>query len=68
MKRREFVKNSGRWLILGGIGAIVIYFSVNNRIASASECTISPVCNSCNRFAKCALPQAEKQKEDGKES
>ncbi|MBN1820271.1 MAG: hypothetical protein JXR31_11745 [Prolixibacteraceae bacterium] len=68
MERREFVKNSGRWVILGGIGIITAILAINHQIAGAAECKVSPVCKGCQKFTHCNLPQAEKQRENGKES
>ena len=62
MNRKEFFNTAGRLLILGGITASAGYLAVNNKVTA--RCSVSPVCNSCNKFSKCALPQAKETKEN----
>jgi hypothetical protein len=68
MNRKEFIRNSGRWVILGAIGIFTAYLATNKRIVKESECKVSTGCNNCNKFTKCSLPQADKQRNDGEKS
>jgi hypothetical protein len=62
MNRKDFFTTAGRLLILGGITASAGYLIVNNKVTA--NCTESPTCNSCGKFSKCELPQAELTKEN----
>jgi len=61
MKRREFFKQGGRWVILSGIGLMTAFLAANHKIVNAEECAVSTVCKSCGKFSRCELPQAKKQ-------
>jgi hypothetical protein len=56
MNRKEFFTSAGRLLILGGITASAGYLVLNKKVSAL--CTVSPTCNSCGKFSKCDLPQA----------
>jgi hypothetical protein len=58
MNRKDFFNTAGRLLILGGITASAGYLIVNKKVAA--DCTESPTCKNCGKFAKCELPQAKK--------
>jgi hypothetical protein len=64
MDRKEFFNTAGRLLILGGITASAGYLVVNKKVSAS--CSVSPKCNSCGKFSKCELPQAEETKEQVK--
>lgn len=64
MKRKEFIKTTGRLLILGGITASTGYLLLNKKVSAS--CSVSPTCENCGKFQKCELPQAEEVR-NGKE-
>lgn len=66
MDRKEFFQNSGRWVIFGALGLLVGWLLANNRVASRS-CEESSFCGGCNRFAGCNLPQAKKERQNGRQ-
>jgi hypothetical protein len=66
MNRRVFFQNSGRWLFLGGMGVLAGWLAMNGKVSSAEECNVSPVCKDCKLSKGCKLPQAKKQRKDGK--
>jgi hypothetical protein len=66
MNRRAFFQNGGRWMLLGGIGIFAGWLALNNKVSVSEECNVSPVCSNCRLFKGCKLPQAKKQREDGK--
>jgi hypothetical protein len=57
MNRKDFFTTAGRLLILGGITASAGYLIVNKKVSA--NCTESPTCSNCGKFAKCELPQAK---------
>ena len=62
MNRKEFIKRTGRLLLLGGITATSGYLILNKKVTAS--CTKSDACSKCGEFAKCELPQAQQQKEN----
>lgn len=60
MTRKEFVKTTGRLLILGGFTASAGYLVLNKKVSAT--CSVSSTCESCGKFSKCELPQAEEVK------
>jgi hypothetical protein len=54
--RRAFLESAARTALLGGLGGLAALV-----IARRQVCTNSGVCKSCNVYAKCELPQREKQ-------
>lgn len=63
MNRKEFIKTSGRLLILGGITASAGYLLVNNKVAAS--CSVSPTCKNCGKITNCENPDV-KEVRDGK--
>jgi len=68
MKRKEFIRNSGRWLILCSIGVFTGYLTLNRRITGVSECEGDSLCSGCERFSTCTLQKAKRAREDGRKS
>ena len=60
MKRKDFIKTTGRLLIFGGITTFTGYLLVNKKVTAS--CTASPTCENCGKLSKCELPQAEEVK------
>jgi hypothetical protein len=63
MNRKDFIKTTGRILILGGMAASTGYLVVNKKVDAT--CSVSPTCQKCGKFSNCELPQA-KEVADGK--
>ena len=66
MNRKDFFKQSGRWVILSGIGLFGVYLTSNQKIVTPENCSVAPQCKNCGKYAQCTLPQAKKVKSDGK--
>ncbi|MCY1720895.1 hypothetical protein OU798_11100 [Prolixibacteraceae bacterium Z1-6] len=64
MNRKEFIKTSGRLLILVGIAASAGYLVVNHKVSAS--CSVSPTCKNCGKATNCVNPEA-KEVRDGKE-
>ena len=60
MDRKEFFQQSGRLIILSGIGLMTAFLAVNHKIVRAEECPVSPLCKNCGKFSTCELPQAKR--------
>jgi hypothetical protein len=61
MNRKEFFKESGRWVILSGIGLITTLLALDHKIVRAEECSESVQCKNCGKQKKCSLPKAKQQ-------
>lgn len=66
MNRKDFIKQSGRWVILSVIGLFGAYLATNQKIVMPENCSVALQCKNCGKFAQCTLPQANKVKSDGK--
>ncbi len=67
MNRKDFFKHGGRWAFLTCIGLLSVFLSYNKKIVT-TDCSVVPFCKNCGKFVKCELPQANKQRRDGKRS
>lgn len=69
MKRKDFIKTTGRILILGGLAGTAGYLAGNHKVDTT--CSVSPACQECRQFSDCKLPQAIEAKQheqpDGKD-
>ena len=65
MNRKDFFKQSGRWVILSGMGLFSAYLISNQKVVTSENCSVAPLCKNCGQFAQCTLPQANKIKSDG---
>jgi hypothetical protein len=63
MNRKDFIKTTGRMLILGGMAVSTGYLVANKKVDAA--CSVSLTCQKCGKFSSCELPQA-KEVADGK--
>jgi hypothetical protein len=66
MDRKEFFRQSGRWIILSGIGLVTTLLALDHKIVMAEECGESSPCKYCGKNKECNLPKA-KQQLNGKE-
>jgi len=66
MNRKDFLKNSGRWAILSGLGVLSAFLAYNQKVVTDENCSVAPLCKNCGKYAQCALPQANKGRKNGK--
>ncbi|MCF6358902.1 MAG: hypothetical protein L3J54_13965 [Draconibacterium sp.] len=57
MNRKEFLKTTGRLLILGGFTASAGYLIVNKKVTAS--CSVSPTCKTCNKVSNCENPNVK---------
>jgi hypothetical protein len=64
MERKEFIRTSGRWVILGVLAVITGSLIIRKKISvSENVCGISKgPCRDCAFLATCTLPEAVKIK------
>jgi hypothetical protein len=53
MKRRNFLSESGRWLLLGGLAGASGLLLHRRRFGDPEKCFANPFCRSCNQLAAC---------------
>jgi hypothetical protein len=68
MDRKEFIRTSGRWVILGALTFFTGGLVVSRRISGKrDECKVlSGGCRECSFLAKCTLPEAVKLRNNEK--
>ena len=66
MNRKDFFKHGGRWALLSGIGMLSAFLAYNQKIVTPENCSVAPQCKNCGKYAQCELPQANKERKDGK--
>jgi hypothetical protein len=68
MDRKEFIRTSGRWIILGGLIVFTGGLLLKNRISgNKNTCGNSTgPCRECASVASCTLPEAVKFRNDEK--
>jgi hypothetical protein len=68
MERKEFIRTSGRWMILGVLAFITGSLILRKKISvSENACGISKgPCRDCAVLATCTLPEALKIKNNEK--
>ncbi len=66
MNRKDFFRHSGRWAILTAIGMLSTFLAYNEKIDTPENCSGASLCKNCGKFVQCELPQANKQRRDGK--
>ena len=64
MNRKEFIRTSGRLLIIGGMAASSAYLLVNKKVSAT--CSVSPTCENCGKVSNCVNPEV-KEVRNGKE-
>ena len=57
MNRKEFIKTTGRFLILGGIATSAGYLLVNKKVTAT--CSVSPTCKFCGKISNCENPNVK---------
>ncbi len=66
MNRKDFFKNGGRWAILSGIGLLSAFLAYNQKIVTPENCSVASQYKNCSKYAQCELPQANKERKNGK--
>jgi len=68
MNRKEFIRTSGRYIILVGLTVLTGGLALKNKVsANKKTCSISKgPCSECASFTSCTLPEAVKLKNDEK--
>jgi len=68
MERKEFIRISGRWLILGLIAVFTGGLVVKKQISTEkAACSKSTRCMDCTVLSSCTLPEAVKLRNDEKD-
>ena len=60
MNRKEFIKTTGRILILGGIATSAGYLLVNKKVTA--NCSVSPTCKTCSKSSNCENPTVKEER------
>jgi len=60
MNRKDFIKTTGRLLILGGMVTSAVYLVANNKVTAA--CSVSPTCKNCGKVSACINPEVKKER------
>ncbi len=60
MNRKEFIKTTGRILILGGIATSAGYLLINKKVTA--NCSVSPTCKSCGKISNCENPNVKEER------
>jgi len=60
MDRKDFLKTSGRLLLLGGITTSAGYLVLNKQVAAT--CSISPTCKDCGKLSDCETPEVKEDR------
>jgi hypothetical protein len=67
MNRNEFIRTSGRLVILGLIGVFTGGMIYRQRITLKKSCGLNVPCSHCRYVATCNLPEAVNDRENEKE-
>jgi hypothetical protein len=67
MDRKEFIRDSGRWIILSLLTIFTAGFVLRRRISLEDTCSISGQCRGCSSLSYCNLPEAIKLRKDEEE-
>lgn len=57
MNRKDFIKTTGRLLILGGIVTSAGYLVVNKKVSAS--CSVSSTCKNCGKVSACENPEVK---------
>lgn len=66
MDRKEFFKQCGRLTILSAMGVFGTSLLYHHKIKTPENCPIAPQCENCGKYNSCTLPQAKKERNDGR--
>ena len=60
MNRKDFIKTTGRILILGGITTSAGYLVFNKKVEAG--CSVSPTCKNCVKVSNCENPEVKQRR------
>jgi hypothetical protein len=66
MNRKDFFRYGGRFAILAGLGMLSGFLAYNQKIVTPENCSVTPQCKTCGKYAQCELIQKDKDRKDGK--
>jgi hypothetical protein len=66
MDRKEFIRISGRWIILGLLTVFTAGFILRRRVSPENTCNIPGQCSGCASLSSCNFPEAIKLRKDEK--
>jgi hypothetical protein len=67
MDRKEFIRTSGRLIILGFLTALSAAFILKRQVSVPKTCDKAGQCNGCASLLSCNLPEAVKLRKDERE-
>jgi len=65
MKRRDFLDQTGRVFLLGGLAAVTGLLVSRRQIVKETSCIADFQCRNCRILSDCQLPEAETERENG---
>jgi hypothetical protein len=64
MRRRNFISEGSRWLLLGGLAGVSGLLLHRRQFGDPENCFKNPFCKSCNKFSSCSVVADLKTKEN----
>jgi hypothetical protein len=64
MKRRNFISESSRWLLLGGLVGTSGLLLYRRQFGDPENCFKNPFCKSCGQYSSCNIVANLKPKEN----
>lgn len=61
MDRKEFFRQSIRWILLSAMGVVTTVLAVDHKIVMAENCQENSPCRYCGKNTACNLPKAKEQ-------
>lgn len=58
MDRRNFLRNGGRLLMLGGMAVGTAWLVAGGQVGRPGSCAVSSRCNGCSKLSGCSDDQA----------
>jgi hypothetical protein len=67
MDRKEFIRISGRWIILSLLTVFTAGVILKRRVSPGNSCDLTGQCRGCSSLSSCNLPEAIKLRKDEEE-
>jgi hypothetical protein len=67
MKRRNFIDQTGRAFLLGGLAVLAGLLVSRRQVVKDTGCIADFQCRNCRILTDCQLPEAETERRDGYE-
>jgi hypothetical protein len=58
MDRKEFIRITGRWMILSLVAVFSAGLIIKRRVSTGNICSVSDPCSQCGSLSSCNLPKA----------